>query len=258
MSNQPPTSSVTEERLQRERDYHNDAFANDVRAVADKYYSTVKRCFDDYDRTLLNSVAGKSVLEYGCGPGSRAFAIAKAGAHVTGIDISDVAIKMAAKKAEAAGVKATFAVMNAEALEAGDDSFDKIVGSAILHHLDLDASYSEIVRCLKPDGVGVFVEPMGHNPVINLYRNLTPKLRTEDEHPLLFSDITLAKKYFENVVVRYYNLTSTGAFLFEKTPVFKPILGLLDALDKGLFSILPPIRRWAWYCVIELHGPKKQ
>lgn len=46
-------SLTTEERLQRERDYHNDAFANDVRAVADKYYSTVKRCFDDYDRTLL-------------------------------------------------------------------------------------------------------------------------------------------------------------------------------------------------------------
>lgn len=38
-----------------------------------------------------------------------------------------------------------------------------------------------------------FSEPLGHNPIINWYRNRTPEMRTEDEHPLLIKDIEFAK-----------------------------------------------------------------
>jgi hypothetical protein len=40
-----------------------------------------------------------------------------------------------------------------------------------------------------PAGWALFSEPLGHNPLVNWYRNRTPEQRTEDEHPLLLSSI---------------------------------------------------------------------
>ena len=48
--------------------------------------------------------------------------------------------------------------------------FDIIYGTGILHHLNLKACLDEIERILKPGGKFVFIEPLGTNPVINLYR----------------------------------------------------------------------------------------
>jgi SAM-dependent methyltransferase len=73
-----------------------------------------------------------------------------------------------------------FLVMDAESLGFDEGSFDVVVGSGILHHLALRQS-----RVLRPDGCAVFVDPLGHNIFIRLYRKLTPSMRTADEHPLL-------------------------------------------------------------------------
>jgi ubiquinone/menaquinone biosynthesis C-methylase UbiE len=64
--------------------------------------------------------------------------------------------------------------MNAEATTFPDNSFDLICGSSILHHLNLDKACAEIRRILRPDGGAVFIEPLGHNPLINMFRKLTP------------------------------------------------------------------------------------
>ena len=120
---------------------------------------------------------------------------AAAGAHATGIDISPVAIEMGVREAASRGLRdrTHFAVMNAEALDFPDASFDRVCGSGILHHLDLKKAYGEIARVLRPNGYGIFLEPLGHNPLINWYRRRTPQMRTEDEHPLLKSDLALAR-----------------------------------------------------------------
>src|SRR3546814_19128134 len=83
------------------------------------------------------------------------------------------------------GLHATFSVDNAEQTSFPDASFDRIGGSGILHHLDLDRAYAEIARLLKPGGRAVFLEPLGHNPLLTAYRDRTPRMRTEDKnHPL--------------------------------------------------------------------------
>jgi ubiquinone/menaquinone biosynthesis C-methylase UbiE len=79
-------------------------------------------------------------------------------------------------------VNAQFDVMNAEELEFEDAAFDVIFGSGIIHHLDVPRAYSELARVLAPGGSAVFVEPLGHNPLIRVFRNRTPELRTPDEH----------------------------------------------------------------------------
>src|SRR3546814_1101008 len=78
--------------------------------------------------------------------------------------------------------------MNAEAMTFPDDSFDLVFGSGIIHHLDIDRAFGEIARVLRPGGRAVFIEPLGLNPAIELYRRFTPSARTPDEHPLLRRD----------------------------------------------------------------------
>ena len=41
---------------------------------------------------------------------------------------------------------------------------------------------------LPSKGNLIFIEPLGTNPIINLYRKLTPKSRSKDEHPLINKD----------------------------------------------------------------------
>ena len=179
-----------DDRKSREAEFHDRAFADETRRKVRKWYM-LHSAQDLYRRLIESRCVGADVLEYGCGPGSHSYFVAEHGAdNVVGIDISPVGIDKAAAEAKKRGLEnISFRVMDAERLEFADNSFDLICGSAILHHLDLERAYAELSRVLRPTGSALFVEPLGHNPVINLYRNLTPSLRTVDEHPLLFRDL---------------------------------------------------------------------
>lgn len=139
------------------------------------------------------------MLEYGCGTGSKAFALAHTGAHVVCIDISGVGVAEATARAERDGVRADFVQMDAEALGYSFGAFDLVCGSGIFHHLDMERSLAEVRRVLKPEGTAVFYEPLGTNPIINLYRRLTPSMRTPDEHPLVPADFDLMRRHFREV-----------------------------------------------------------
>ncbi|MDR9415828.1 MAG: class I SAM-dependent methyltransferase, partial [Gracilimonas sp.] len=239
------------ERLQSEKEFHNETFSKKTRSATGKYYKSANLGKEKYQKTLFADVNGKRVLEYGCGPGSAAFDLARKGAKVTAIDIADVAIEMAEKQANEEGLDIDFFVMDAENLNFEDDTFDMICGSGILHHLDLRASYNEIRRTLKKEGKAVFFEPLGHNPVINLYRNLTPSMRTDDEHPLLMEDIKMAESYFQKTTTHYFNLTATAA-------AFVPFLSEpLHKLDAVLFRNITFLKKYAWIVVLEFHSPRK-
>ncbi len=249
-------TKTTQERLEREAAFHDHSFSTDLRVEeVDKYYAVAKRSYDCYYKQVLQNAAGKRVLEYGCGTGSSAFEIIKHGAReVVGIDISPVAIELSQKKAREENVedRTQFLVMNAEKLEFPDNSFDLVCGIGILHHLDLERSYSELSRVLRPGGIGVFHEPLGHNPLINRFRNKTPHLRTPDEHPLLMADIKHARNYFEDVKVRYFHLASLGIVPLRNSPLFKTLYSITEAADKLIMGILPPLKGWAWFSVLEL------
>jgi len=245
-------------RLEREREYHDHAFATGVRAPAKRFYSVAGVLYRWYEEQLAVHAEGADALEYGCGPGSRAFFLARQGAHVTGIDISPVAIEQATARGAAEGLadKLDFRVMNAEQLDAPDGAYDLVCGSGILHHLDLERAYAEIARVLRPGGVGVFIEPLGHNPAINAYRNRTPAMRTVDEHPMLMQDFELAKRWFGEVETHFFTLSSLAAIPLRNRPSFDRVVGGLDALDRALFRAIPPLRRHAWMSGIVLRAPR--
>jgi SAM-dependent methyltransferase len=240
------------DRLRREREYHDARYETETRASAGKYYAV--DASEGAYRDHLEAVApGERVLEYGCGVGSAAFELAAAGAEVTGIDISPVAIAKARAEAERRGLEGVhFVEMDAEALEIAEASVDVVCGSGILHHLDLDRAASEIWRVLRPGGRAVFKEPLGSNPVINLYRRLTPKMRTRDEHPFLDADFERLRQRFETVDVEVFNLVALAGVPLRRVPGGSRILAGLHAIDRWLFMRVPPARRWAWIAVIRL------
>jgi SAM-dependent methyltransferase len=247
----------TELRLARERAFHDQAFSEETRATVRRFYSVNGALRRWYERTLAMHAAGADALEYGCGPGSAAFALAEQGARVTGIDLSPVAIELADRTAherELEGLR--FEVMDAEHLRFDDDSFDLVCGSGILHHLDLERAYGELARVLRPDGAAVFIEPLGHNPAINWYRSRTPDLRTVDEHPLLLGDLAQAREHFAVVETRFFTLTSLAAVPLRNRAAFPRIVGALDGLDRTLFATVPPTRRWAWMVGMLMRAPR--
>lgn len=244
------------DRKTSERRFHDEAYAQDTRAEAAKYYDVMRASVADFRSAVSAASAGADVLEYGCGAQPHALLYATGARSIRGIDISPVAIEQANAAAREAGLaNAEFAVMDAEALEYADGSFDLVYGSAVVHHLDLARATPEIARVLRPGGRAIFIEPLGHNPAINLYRRRTPGLRTPDEHPLKLDDLRLVASHFERSDVRFYHFLSLAAVPFRGTRAFAGLLRGLDAGDRALFRV-GPARRLAWYAVIELERPR--
>lgn len=247
-----------EDRIIREKEFYNREAVENRRASVSKFYSITRASRKYYEGILKANCLNKRVLDYGCGVGTFTIWLAKQGAIVTGIDISDARIELAKRRAIEEGVSnATFIVMDAENLEFDDDYFDIVCGGAILHHLNLSKALSEIARVLKPGKMAVFIEPLGHNPIINLYRRLTPSLRTRDEHPLVMKDLKLMRRYFGNVEVKYFHLFSLLAVPFRNSPIFQPLLNLTESIDRALLQI-SILQIQAWQAVIVLSQPRKR
>lgn len=242
----------TDGRLQREAAFHDEAFAGDARQAAGKYYATARAAKRHYHELLTESAGSAQVLEYGCGKGSAAFDLAAAGASVTGIDISQVGIDEARQQAQVLGLQAqlSFQLMNAEALSFDDDSFDLVCGSGILHHLDLHTATEQILRVLRPGGRAVFFEPLGHNPLINLYRRLTPAMRSEDEHPLTIADLQQITTAFDTAACSFFGL-STLLLAPLRPGAASKTLRAFEGLDRMVLKSRW-LQRYAWIVVMEL------
>lgn len=242
----------------KEQEFHDRIFSEGTRAQLDKYYLVTRRSRDHYGNVLEAAGSGKDVLEYGCGTAGFSVRLRQHGARVTSIDISPVAIEQSRRWTHSKDIRdIRFCTMNAETLAFADRSFDLICGTGILHHLNLEQSYAEVARVLRPGGVGAFLEPLGHNPVINFYRKLTPAMRSEDEHPLLMPDLELARKYFGKVDLKFFHLNSLAAVPLRRSPIFEPVLKAFDSVDRALFASVPLLRRWAWITVMRLSEPLK-
>jgi SAM-dependent methyltransferase len=244
-----------DDRKQREREFHDQRFSGGPRAATSKYYAADAGKAHYRDRVLSRAGPGVRVLEYGCGTGSLAIELGRLGADVMGVDISPVAIRRARKRARRAGVEISFAEMDAESLQVANGAFDLVCGSGILHHLDFDAAMAEIARVLKSDGVAIFVEPLGHNALINLYRRVTPRMRSADETPLRFEQLGRLSQSFVRVELTVFDLVALVGVPLLRWSRFAPLVARLHAADRWIFRKWARARRWAWIVVIEVSAP---
>lgn len=99
---------------------------------------------------------GLSVLEIGCGLGTDGAQFAKAGAHYTGVDLTDAAVELAQKRFELFDLPGTFRTADAENLDFAAESFDLVYSHGVLHHTpDTVKAVKEVHRVLKPGGRAV-------------------------------------------------------------------------------------------------------
>jgi SAM-dependent methyltransferase len=246
-------------KYQREAAFHDKVFSDGGRGVADGFYAVAGASKAFYRKYLMEHCKRATVLEYGCGPDSHSMFLVPRGAKVVGVDISPVAIqhyRQVVSEHKLRNVEGC--VMNGESLAFRDGSFDLICGLGILHHLNLDSSFRELSRTLKPEGSAVFLEPLGHNPLINAYRKLTPSLRTPDEHPLKAHDLETAARYFGVVETKYFHLTSLLALPVKGSRVFPHVVRWLDAFDQKLFTCFQALRKHAWAVALIMAAPRQE
>ena len=209
---------------------------------------------DSAFRSLLDGfAAGDRVLQIGCGVDSIGFELAARGVEVVGIDVSAVAVEQAALAAGRQGLdSASFRIMRAEVLEWPPNSFDGVIGSAVLHRVDVACTFAETSRVLRPGGVAAFLEPLGHNFVINRHRRRTRAARMQFEHPLRKEDFSLGSRYFGHVNVETHHLLSILTSPISDRFGGRTVHRVAAACDRVLLRHLSWLRWHAWIAVVEL------
>ena len=249
--------SSLEDRLRREAQFHDtkysggDLYPRHYAARPTQYVYTQMR-------NSLGDLHGKRVLEYGCGEGWITRDLARLGGNVCAFDISPQAAENTKRTLAVENLldRCSVEVMPAERLLYEPASFDIAVGFAILHHLDLVKALAELHRVLKPGGVAYFAEPLATNPLIRIYRKLTPQFRTADEQPLVLSRMPSLLSSFGSFEHREFYLTALGAIALLYLPggarLFPFLSAGLHRIDRALLRAVPQLGSWAWYTILQI------
>ena len=138
----------------------------------------------DWIQTLA-SLKDKQVLDVGCGGGILSDAMARVGAHVTGIDLATKSLKVAQLHAlETQTPNVSYREVSAEALAAEKPaSFDVVTCMEMLEHVPDPASVVQACATLVKPGGWVFFSTLNRNPQSFLFAivgaeyvlNLLPK-----------------------------------------------------------------------------------
>jgi ubiquinone/menaquinone biosynthesis C-methylase UbiE len=108
---------------------------------------------------------GRRALELGCGTGVFLTRVARSGATLVGLDLSQDLLARAHEQLKAIE-NVRLACGNAEAMPFADGGFDTVYGSSVLHHLGLARALAESFRLVRPGGRVVFTEPNIVNPQV--------------------------------------------------------------------------------------------
>jgi SAM-dependent methyltransferase len=233
------------------RDYAPHADQLEINPDMFRRYQSPTELWDWRQRSalLLGDIAGKDLLDLGCGMGEESIYFSKLGARVTAIDISEVGIASLRRRAAFHRVDIKALEMRAEATSFADASFDRIHGLGILHHIGIECGLEEVARLLRPGGAGVFLEPVGDSPTIEAVKGWLMKHGrfladfdriTDHERNLTWREIERAVRRFPNAALYPYHL-------LYRVKRFLPARSL-DAVrrfDAGLLTLVPQLRRYA-------------
>lgn len=162
-------SSDTEGQVSKVRNYW-DRHTLGLQYVSDYALTPGTREFFDHIRPWMNpckfpwimeridreshALAGRHLLEIGCGMGFDSVEFLKRGVRVTAIDLTESAVHIARQHFDAEGLRPEeVRVGNALALPYADESFDAVWSNGVMHATgDTPKAIAEVRRVLKPGG----------------------------------------------------------------------------------------------------------
>jgi SAM-dependent methyltransferase len=132
-----------------------------------------RQWFDEIDRRFLSAsyfakdgsgrpfgrflkaehISGKDVLEVGCGMGTHAAMLSRAGARLTAIDLTEQAIAMTGRRFDVFDLQGRIERADAERLPFAECAFDFVWSWGVIHHsASFERCLAEIARVLRPGG----------------------------------------------------------------------------------------------------------
>lgn len=269
------TNKLRYTKKQKEEAKFHDQWGNstEVEKIDVKKYFSAAASFDyRLGMELLGDLRGKKILDLGCGLGEASVYFALQKTKVVALDISPGMLACVKKLAKKYRVSNRIELIEAptEKIPLKNESVDLIFGGNVLHHVDINKTSREIKRVLKKEGKAVFIEPLGYNPIIQIYRHLASDVRTKMERPFTFRDVHLLGRGFRSVCHIEKQLLTTLIFIWfflgerlnpRKVRYWKRIIDESERYEKAfrilvkLDSIIlkiPLLNRMCWNTVIEL------
>ena len=256
----------TADTLARERQHH-DQWAADLdidKVLVRESFEVSTAPENRFILKQLGSLEGKKILDLGCGAGENSVYFALKGAHCIAADYSPGMLETAQRLARKYDVEIETKCINAEEIEFPDNSFDYVYAANLLHHVRPETALREMHRTCKPGGKVCFWDPLKHNPVINVYRRMASKVRSEDETPLsiqfvknveeLFTEVTYETFWFFTlwIFLRFYLIEGVSPnkerywkkIIYEE-PRLRNTYERLERLDR-YFKRIPLVERYGW------------
>jgi ubiquinone/menaquinone biosynthesis C-methylase UbiE len=205
-------------------------------------------------------LAGKDVLEIGCGSGVHARLLADAGARLVAVDLTPAAVAMTRQRLELHGLSGTVLEADAEELPFPEASFDFVWSWGVLHHTnDTARAFADVARVLRPGGrLGLMVY---HRSSITFWVNYV-LIRGVFQGGLLHErPDELANRWSDGVIARHYTRRSLAEALGPwfgdlQTRVMGQIgeaVPLPGPLRRRVTPLVPLrlrralVRRWGWF-----------
>ena len=195
---------------------------------------------------LMGNLKGVSLLDIGAGLGESSVYFALQGAEVTANDISRGMLERCLALGERHGVRINTLLSSSSAeFDFGELKFDIVYGANVLHHIGvLPPFLAAVQRALRPAGRFFFFDPLTYNPAIKVYRRLATAVRTEDERPLKFSDLSYFRQAFSEVHHREFWLSTL--LIFMKYFLIDRVDPNADRYWKRILREDPRLIRW-WF-----------
>ncbi len=188
---------------------------------------------------FFGDLRDKRVLDIGCGNGETTLLLARAGAIVTGVDSSGVAVDRLTRRARDHGIPGVSAVC-ADALRIDEiGKFDFVFGSLILHHIEPFAEFcTALRRALLPGGSAFFYENNAASDLLVWFRAhvvgrlWVPRYGDGVEFPLTPAEVRELRKHFDVSVdipeMIFFQLAS--AYLLKRR-----LGGITKRIDESLY-----------------------